>query len=200
MTVGNLSGDLDSFDWPVTVFTEGRADRPSSLAPHQHASGFVVKDVRAREFVVPLVAVAAVLLMALRFGGELPNPVASAWGPDGSPIDSANRFVELLTGVAITGASAVVPLLLIGRSSRPVGQRLLVVVAHVLPVLFAGHRWRMIEANRGAASWDLATSGAEPSAMYPLAVAAALWGWWASRERGDGNGVVGRGGSGNQSG
>lgn len=155
----------------------------------------MIEGVSAREFVFPLVAVATVVLMALRFAGDLPDPVASAWDLDGSPVDSANRLIELVTGVAITGASAVVPLLLTNRSSWPVGQRLLVVAGHILPVLFAGHRWRLIEANRGAASWDLALSAAEPSAVYALAAAAALWGWWASRDRGDGDGVAERGGS-----
>ncbi len=197
---GRSAAARGTIDKGVGTPLEGRAGRPSSLASHQRASDFVVKGVPAREFVVPLVAATVVLLMALRFAGELPDPVASAWDPDGSPVDSNHRLIELVTGVAVTGASAVVPLLLTVRVRRPVGQRLLVVAAHVLPVLFAGHRWRLVEANRGAPSWDLATSAAEPSVVYALAVAAALWGWWASRDRGYGDGVAERGGSGNRPG
>lgn len=150
----------------------------------------MVKGVPARGFVLPLMAVTVVLLMAVGFAGELPDPVASAWDADGAPVDSASRLVELAAGVAITGASAVVPLLLSNRVRRQVGQRLLVVAAHVLPVLFAGHRWRLIEANRGAASWEVAMSGVDPAGVYALAAAAALWGWWASRDRGDGDDVA----------
>jgi hypothetical protein len=158
----------------------------------------VVKGVPARDFVIPVLAVTVVLLMALRFAGELPDPVASAWDPDGSPVDSSHCLIELVTGVAVTGASAVVPLLLTVRMRRAVGQRLLIVASHVLPVLFAGHRWRLVEANRGVTSWDLATSAADPSFVYALAVAAALWGWWASRDRGDTDGAAERGGSENR--
>ena len=185
---------------PDPARVEVWVDRASSLVSHQHASGPVVEGVPAREFVIPMLAVAAVLLMALRFAGELPDPVASAWGPDGLPIDSSSRLIELVTGVVLTGASAVVPLLLAKRARQRLGQRLLVVAAHVLPVLFAGHRWRLFEANREAASWELATSTAETAAVYALAAAAACWGWWASRDREDGDGVAEGGDSRNRPG
>lgn len=129
--------------------TARRADRPSSSASHQRASGFVVKGVSAREFVIPLVAATLVLLMAFRSAGQLPDPVASAWDLADSPVDRRNRLIELVTGVAVTVASAVVPLLLAVRVRQPVGQRLLVVAAQVLPVLFVGHRWRLVAATRG---------------------------------------------------
>ena len=164
----------------------------------ERAGGSVVKGVSAREFVFPVLAVAVVLFMALRFAGELPDPVATAWDPDGAPVDSNHRLIELLTGVVVSGASAVVPLLLTIRVRRSVGQRLLIVAAHVLPVLFGGHRWRLVEANRGVTSWDVATSAAEPSFLYAVAVAAALWGWWVSRDRGDIDGAAERGGSENR--
>lgn len=132
------------------------------------------------EWALPLLCVVFVVALVVRFGAGLPNPMATSWAPDGTPLESNGRVVEMLGGTTMTVAGAGAPVLAATRTRSGATAGGLVVAGHVLGVLFAGHRWRVITANAEATRWQEATSTASATPVFALALAAGVLGWFVS--------------------
>ena len=141
------------------------------------------------EWALPGLCVVFVIALIVRFGVGLPNPMATAWAPDGTPLESNGRVVELLGGTTITVAGAGAPVLAATRTRSGATARGLVVAGHVLGVLLAGHRWRVITANAGAVSWQDATSTVSAAPVLVIAVVAGVVGWFVSSHTGRSDGA-----------
>lgn len=132
------------------------------------------------EWAIPVLSIVFVVALILRFGAGLPNPMATSWSPDGTPLESNGRVAELVGGTAITAAGAGAPVVAGTRARSGATARGLVAAGHVLGVLFAGHRWRVITANADAASWPEASSTVSATPVFALAVVAGIVGWLVS--------------------
>lgn len=142
---------------------------------------------RALEWAVPLLAVAAVVVLPLLVWDRLPDPMASHWGVSGQPDQAMARLLEYVLIAAVTAVLALGPLVAARVSMPRTSARVLVAVAWGVSVVFVLLRVATLQANLDAATWEAAAplSFALLLALLGACVLAGLAGAWVSCDRPD---------------
>jgi hypothetical protein len=133
---------------------------------------------RAFELLLPLVAIVLSVTLPLMERGALPDPLATSWGFDGRPGDSAPLLVYVIFMVIATLLLSLLPLVGAGASPRA-SARQLVGLSHAMATLLVLLNRFTLQANHGVRDWT------EAGALRPLdllgmiavALIAGLVGW-----------------------
>jgi hypothetical protein len=146
----------------------------------------MTRHLRARELLLPALAVLIAAASPFAYRGRLPDPVATHWGVDGLPDGSLPLVVDHVLLTLLVVLVAVLPLWSAERVDHVIA-RTLVATANALSALFATLRWWTLEANADAPVWsEAAPMTLRGGAAVVLAsVLAGGFGWWAAKERPD---------------
>jgi len=146
----------------------------------------MIGHLRAREALIPGLAVLVAAAAPFAYRGRLPDPVATHWGVDGLPDGSLPLAVDHVMLTILVILVAVLPLWSAERVDHVIA-RTLVAGANALSALFALLRWWTLQANADASVW----TEADPmtlrggAAVVLLSALAGGLGWWAAKERPD---------------
>ena len=126
-----------------------RVDRPSihRIAPWR---------VFLATFIWPMGCVGLVSVLFWRLSSELPDPLASHWGPSG-PDGSMSRAAFFSLPVGVGALIATTGLVVALATSHFVAERVAMVAGSGVATFFAGMALTSLLANRGAATWSEAT-------------------------------------------
>ena len=153
---------------------------------------------RAIVWLVPGLAVGVTMFLLIARAGQLPDPMATGWSSDGTPIQSSPRLLELAVGgfLVVLGAAftGLAGLMVTRRFAR-----MLIAFGHLASVGWAGHRWRVVAANVAADRWTEAAGPRSLTVVVAAALVAGVWGWvvsgWAEPVGPSARGGSGAGGS-----
>lgn len=126
---------------------------------------------------VPAILLALIMLPFLLYWSDLPNPMATHWGPSGTP-DGSMPPALLLVGVAGLFVLIVLAVRRVVRQTPDEGPSFVAGV-YAIGSLLALVTWRTVLANDGAASWEAADEVGllMVGAAVALALAAGAVGW-----------------------
>jgi hypothetical protein len=137
------------------------------------------RSLPARELVVPVLAVLAAVVLPLLAWPRLPDPIAIHWGLDGRPDGSAPLVIDVVLFSVMTVLIAVLPLVAVVRAHRDTARTMLT-LSHGMGAFFGLLRWRTLELNLDATSWEAAGSLTlvDLALLLGLALPFAFVGWW----------------------
>jgi hypothetical protein len=132
-----------------------------------------------RELAVPVLATAAAVVLPILAWSRLPDPIAIHWGFDGRPDGNAPLVVDAVLLAVMTALVALLPLVAVVRAHRSAARTMLM-LSHGMGAFFVLLRWRTIELNLDAPSWDAAGSFTllDIGLLLGLAAPFGFVGWW----------------------